>query len=88
LSQVIPIDTAAAALVHRLLARGVERRMKLNGRLITWADVMDYNLCVSVGKNGRVEVATMARCATCERNLADDMRTKQLGLVPTAKRVG
>ena len=58
-----------AALQKRAIQRAVER-MTFGGRKITWFDVSSQDLCVSIAKDGRAQVARFLPCYYCGKSVA------------------
>jgi hypothetical protein len=60
---VIPNDGVAQA---RVLP-GLDKRLRFNGKRITWNDVWQENYLVRVHSTGQVDVEALGRCFYCQR---------------------
>ncbi len=58
----------------------VEARLKLNGQLIDWDEVVLLNLLVSIGQRRQVSVSNLPRCRTCIAQHGPCQRCTDLGL--------
>ncbi len=52
---------------QRQSLKGVEERLRLDGKKITWSDVAKLDCCVRVKKTGNPEVTRFERCFYCRR---------------------
>jgi hypothetical protein len=69
---------------RRINIEDARARLKLNGRLIDWDEVVLLNLLVSIGTNGQVTVSTLPRCRTCIAQHGQCQRCTDLGLDTSA----
>lgn len=53
--------------IQRRVLRGLEKKLRLDGRKIDWKDVSEKDCCVKVEKNGDVKVTRFKRCFYCEK---------------------
>lgn len=65
LSGLLIIPNDAKGWEHVFPISGLEERLRLNGKRITWCDVFERNLYVKVEATGRVLVGELPRCPIC-----------------------
>jgi hypothetical protein len=52
---------------QRRSLKGIEKKLRLDGRRVTWAVVADKDCCVRVKKEGNPEVTRFPRCFYCRK---------------------
>jgi hypothetical protein len=53
-------------IVQERVLKGLENRMKLEGKKVTYKDVHDRDLLVQVESDGTARVSRLPRCPHCE----------------------